>query len=61
MAKNVREYSAMRFFGFYETLNQRYCSGVGRLQLCNTEVTRSVRTVLDGDGLREVKEKELQR
>ena len=47
------------FLGFYETLNQR--SESGGLPSCKTEVTRSVCTVLDGDGLREVKVEEIQR
>jgi len=47
--------------GFYESLDHGSGSEAGGLPSCNTEVTRSVCTVLNGEGLREVKEEEIQR
>ena len=59
--KNVQEHSVLRLLGFYEGLNQRSGSEAGGLPSCKTDVTRSVCTVLNGEGLREVKAEEIQK
>lgn len=61
VVKNVQEHSVLRLLGFYETLSQGNGSEAGALPSCNTEVTRSVCTVLNGEDLREVKTEEIQR
>ena len=59
--KNVQDYSALRLLGFYESLTQDSGLEAGGLRLCNTEITRGVCPILDGEGLREVKVEEIER
>ena len=61
VVKNVQEHSVLRLLGFYEGLDQGGGSEASGLPLCNTEIARSVCTVLNGEGLREVKVEEIQR
>lgn len=61
VVKNVREHSVLRLLGFYEELNEGSGPEAGGVPSCNTEVARSVCTVLNGESLREVKGEEIQR
>lgn len=59
--KNVEEHSVLRLVGLYEGMSHGVGSEAGGLPSCNTEVTRSVCTVLNGEGLREIEAEEIQR
>jgi len=59
--KNTQEHSALRLLEFYGSLTQGSGSEAGGLQSYNTEVTRDVCPVLNGEGLRGVKAEEIQR
>ena len=59
--KNAQEHSALRLLEFYGSLTQESGLEVGGLPSCDTEITRSVCPVLDGEGLRDLKAEEIQR
>ena len=59
--QNIQEHPALRLLEFYGSLIQESGSEAGGLPSCNTEVTRGVCQVLNGEGLRGVKAEEIQR
>ena len=59
--QNAQAHSALRLLEFYGSLNQGSGPEAGGLPLCNTEVTRGVCPVLNGEGLRDVDAEEIQR
>ena len=59
--KSAQEHSALRLLEFYETLNQGDGLEAGGLPSCSTEVARGVCSVLNGEGLRDIKAEEIQR
>ena len=58
--QNAQDYSALRLLGFYESLVQDSGSEAGGLRPCNTEVTRGVCPVLEGEGLKDIKAEEIE-
>jgi thioester reductase-like protein len=60
-ARNAQAHSALRLLEFYGSLNQGGGPEVGGLPSCDTEVTRDVCPVLNGEGLRDVTAEEIQR
>ena len=59
--KNAQEHSALRLLEFYGSLTRGTGSEAGGLPSCNTEVTRGVCPVLNGEGSRDVKGEEIQK
>ena len=59
--KNAQEHSALRLLEFYGSLGQGSGPEAGGLPSFDTEVARTICSVLSGEGLRNIKAEEIQR
>ena len=59
--KNAQEHSALRLLEFYGSLGQGSGPEAGGLPSFDTEVARTICSVLNGEGLRNIKAEEIQR